>query len=111
MNKVSKISSPNSSIYAYSFTFNLIGDYSLYDNFLVAHICITCARINELKLAVFSHRCYVLQPFCGGTLDYVCDMMTIHSGLVDILQPTKVILPMFDCANSARVVSDISYSV
>jgi hypothetical protein len=71
MNHVSEISSPNSSTYAYSLNFNLIGDYSLDDNFLVDHICITCDRINELKLIVFSPICYVSQSFCCGTLDYV----------------------------------------
>jgi hypothetical protein len=81
------------------------------DNFLVNHICITCDRIAYLTLVVFSHICYVSQSFCYGTLDYVRDMMKIHSGLVDILQPTKVILPVLDCSNSARIESDISYSL
>jgi hypothetical protein len=37
-NQVCEILSPKLSTYAYSLTFNLIGDYSLDDNFLVDHI-------------------------------------------------------------------------
>jgi hypothetical protein len=71
VNKISEISYLNSSTHAYFFMFNLIGDYSMNDNFLVDHICITCDRINELKLDVLSPICYVSQSFCCGTLDYV----------------------------------------
>jgi hypothetical protein len=35
MNKISKISYLNSSIYAYCFTFNLVGEYSMSDDFMV----------------------------------------------------------------------------
>jgi hypothetical protein len=109
MNKISEISYLSSSTHAYWFTFDLIGEYSMDDNFLVDHICITCDRIADFKLAVFSHLCYVSQSFYCGTLDYIRDMMKIHSGLVDILQPTKVNLHVLDCSNSARIESDISY--
>jgi hypothetical protein len=54
MNKISEISYLNSSTHAYCFMFYLIGEYSMNDNFLVDHICITCDRINELKLDVLS---------------------------------------------------------
>jgi hypothetical protein len=111
MNQVSEISSSNLSTYAYSLNFNLIGDYSLDDNFLVDHICITCDRINELTLAVFSPICYVSQSFCCGTLDYVCDNMKIHSSLVDIFRPANVLLSMLDCCNLAGIASDLSYSL
>jgi hypothetical protein len=37
--------------------------------------------------------------------------MNIDSFMVDILQPTKVILPMLDCSNSSRIESDLSYSL
>jgi hypothetical protein len=89
VNKISEISYLNSSTHAYCFMFNLIGENSMNNNFLVDHICITCDRINELKLAVFSPICYVPQSFCCGTLDYARDNMKIHSGLVDIFQPKK----------------------
>jgi hypothetical protein len=94
------------STYTYSLTSNLIGDYSLDDNFLVDHICITCDRINELKLVVFRPICYVSQSFCCGTLDYVRDNMKIHSGLVDILQPAKGHLSMLTYCHPARIESD-----
>jgi hypothetical protein len=57
MNKIFEISYLNSSTYAYCFTFNLVGEYSLSDDFMVDHICITCDRIVEPKLAVFSNIC------------------------------------------------------
>ena len=103
MDKISKISCLNSSTYSPCFTFNLIDEYSMDENFLVDHICITCARIAELKQAVFSHICNVSQNVCYGTIVHVRDIMEIHSGLVDILQPTQVILPMLDCFNLARI--------
>jgi hypothetical protein len=109
MNKISEILSPYSSTYACSFTFNLVGDYSMDDSFLVDHICITCDRINELKLAVFSRICFVSQSFCCGTLDYVRDSMQLYPGLIDILQPNDIILHMFKCSNSARIELDFSY--
>jgi hypothetical protein len=59
MNKISKISYFNSSPHAYCFMFNLIGEYSMNDNFLVDYISITCDRINELKLVLCSPICYV----------------------------------------------------
>jgi hypothetical protein len=43
--------------------FNLIGEYSMNDTFLVNHISITCDRIAELKLVVFSHICNVSECF------------------------------------------------
>jgi hypothetical protein len=55
LNKISEISYLNSSTYAYCFTFNLVGEYSMSDNFMADHICITCDRIAELKLDVFSN--------------------------------------------------------
>jgi hypothetical protein len=54
MNKIFEISYLNSSTYAYCFMFYLIAEYSMHDNFLVDHICITCVRINERKLDVLS---------------------------------------------------------
>jgi hypothetical protein len=71
MNKISEISYLNSSSHAYCFMFNLIGEYSMNDNFLFDNICITCDRINELELTIFSPICYVSQSFCCGTLDNV----------------------------------------
>ena len=109
MNKISEISYVNSSTYGCSFTFNLIGDYSMHENFMVDHICITCARIAELKLAVFSHVCYVPTKFCCGMDTKIHSSMKLNSGLVDILQPTKVILPMLDCSILSRIESDLSY--
>jgi hypothetical protein len=53
-NKISEISYLNSSTHAYYFMFYLIGEYSMNVNFRVDHICITCDRINKLKLAIFS---------------------------------------------------------
>jgi hypothetical protein len=67
MNKISEISYLNSSTYAYCFTFNLVGEYSMSDDFMVDHICITCDRIAELKLDVFSNICNVSKCFCFGT--------------------------------------------
>jgi hypothetical protein len=66
MNKISEISYLNSSTHAYCSTFNLIGEYGKNDIFLINHICITCDRIVELKLVVFSHICNVLKCFCCG---------------------------------------------
>jgi hypothetical protein len=109
MNTISEISYVNSSTYAYSFTFNLIGAYSMNKNFLVDHICITCDRIGDLKLAVFSHIHNVLTSFCYGTLDHVHNSMKLNSGLVAILQPTNEILSMLDCSNLARIESDFSH--
>jgi hypothetical protein len=109
MNKISEISYLNSSTHAYCFMFYLIGEYSMNDNFLVDHICITCDRINALKLDVLSPICYVSQSFCCGTLDYVRDSMQLYSGLVDLLQPTNILLPVLECSNSARIESDFSY--
>jgi hypothetical protein len=103
MNKISEISYLNSNTHAYCFTFNLIGEYSINSNFLVDHICITCDRIMELKLAVFSPICYVSQSFCVGIVDHVRDNKKINYVLVDILQPTKIILPMLDYCNPARI--------
>jgi hypothetical protein len=103
MNKISEISYLNSSTHAYCFMFNLIGEYSMIDNFLVDHICITCDRINKLKLAVFSPICYALQSFCCGTLDYVRNSL-MHSGLVEVFQPTK--LDMLGCSNLANLPSN-----
>jgi hypothetical protein len=37
--------------------------------------------------------------------------MEIHSGLVDILQPRQVILPMLYCSNLARIERKFSYSL
>ena len=45
MDKISEILYLNCSTYAPCFTFNLIGEYSMSDNFMVDHICITCDRI------------------------------------------------------------------
>jgi hypothetical protein len=87
MNKISEISYLNSSTHAYCFMFNLIGEYSMNVSFLVDHVCITCDRINELKLYVFSSICYVSLSFCCGTLDYVRNSL-MHSGLVEVFQPT-----------------------
>jgi hypothetical protein len=109
MNKISEISYLNSSTHSYCFMFYLIGGYSMNDNFLVDHICITCDRINEQKLDVLSPICYVSQFFCCGTLDYVRDSMQLYPGLVDILQPTNILLPVLECSNSARIESDFSY--
>jgi hypothetical protein len=86
--------------------FYLIGEYSMNDNFLVDHICITCDRINELKLDVLSPICYVSQLFCCGALDYVRHSMQLYPSLVDILQPTNILLPVFECLNFARIESD-----
>jgi hypothetical protein len=66
MNKISEISYLNSSTHAYCFTFNLVGEYSMSDDFMVDHICITCDRIAELKLAVFSNICIVSKCFFFG---------------------------------------------
>jgi hypothetical protein len=103
MNKISEISYFNSSTHSYCFMFYLIGEYSMNDNFFVDHIFITCDRINELKLGVLCPICYVSQSLYSGTLDYVRDSMQLHPGLVDILQPTNVLLPVFECSNSARI--------
>jgi hypothetical protein len=67
MKKVPKISYLNSSTYAYCFTFNLVGEYSMSGDFLVNHICITCDKIAELKLDIFSHIGNVSKCFCYGT--------------------------------------------
>jgi hypothetical protein len=109
MNKISEISYLNSSTYSYCFMFNLIGEYSMNGYFLVDHICITCDRIMELKIVVFSPICYVSQSFCVGIVDHVRDIKNINYVLVDILQPTKIILPMLDCCNNARIESKFSY--
>ena len=109
MVKISEISYVNSSTYAYSFMFNLIGDYSMDEKFLVDHICITCDKIAELKIAACSSICYVMKSFCCGIVHNFHDCMNIDSVLVDILQPTKVILQMLDCFNSYRIESDLSY--
>jgi hypothetical protein len=85
MNKISKILYLNSSTYAYCFTFNLIGEYGMNGTFLVDHMCITCDRIMELKIAVFSPICYVSQSFCVGIVDHGRDNKNINSVLVDIL--------------------------
>jgi hypothetical protein len=42
MDKISEISHVNSSIYAFSFMFHFIGDYSMDEKFQMDHICITC---------------------------------------------------------------------
>jgi len=108
MNKLAEISYLNSSTYAYCFTFNLIGEYSMNDNFLVDHICITCDRIAELHLAVFSHICNVPNYFCCGTRVQFRDNM-ISYDLLDIVQPTKLVLPLLDCSDLARLESNFSY--
>ena len=54
LDKISEISYLRSGTHACCFTVNLIGDYSMNDNFLVDHICITYDKIDELKRAVFS---------------------------------------------------------
>ena len=81
----------------------------LSDNFLVDHICITCDKIDELKVVVFSHICYMPKCFHWGTLDHVRDSMKITSGLVHILQPNFFFLPMLDCSKPARIESELSY--
>jgi hypothetical protein len=35
--------------------------------------------------------------------------MQLYPSLVDILQPTNVLLPVLECSNSARIESDFSY--
>ena len=72
------------------------------------HICITCDRIAELKHAVFSHICCVSMTCCG-TYAEICDSMKLKSDLVDIMQPTQVILPMLDRCNLARIEPKFSY--
>ena len=109
MDKISEISYLNSSTYAPCFTFNLIGEYSMNENFLVDHICITCDRISELKLLVFSQVCNVPVFDCFGTIAHVQDSMKIHSALVDIVQPTKLIVPMVG-SDFPRIGCDLSYS-
>ena len=81
----------------------------LFRSFLVDHICITCDRYDELKRGVFNHIC--CKPmYCFCEIDTkIDDSMTIISCLVDMLQPTKVILPMLDCSNLSRIKSDLSY--
>lgn len=110
MNKISELSCLNSSTYAYTFTFNLIGEYSTNENFMVDHLCITCDKISELKVVVFSHICYMPTCFCCETLDKFQDIM-MHSVLVDILQPTKIISCLLDCSNVAKSGSDLSYNL
>jgi hypothetical protein len=66
MDKIYEISYVNSSTYACSFMFNLIGVYNMDENFLVDHICITCDKIAELKIAACSSICYVMKYFCCG---------------------------------------------
>lgn len=100
MKKVSEISYLNSSTYAYCFTFNLIGEYSMSDNFMVDHICITCDRIAEQKLAVFHHICNVSKCFCYGTRAHFRDNM-ISYDLLDILHPTNLVQPMLVCSDFA----------
>jgi hypothetical protein len=100
MNKISEISYLNSSTHAYCFTFNLIGKYSMNDTFLVNHICITCDKISELKLAVFSHIRNVSKCFCCGKTVHFRDSW-MHSGLIDVFQPTK--LDMLGCSNLASL--------
>jgi hypothetical protein len=73
MNKVSEISYLNSRTHAYCFTFHLLGDYNMSDDFPADHIYITCDRIAELKLAIFSHICYVSNLFYCGTIHNLCD--------------------------------------
>ena len=89
--------------------FNLIGDYSMDEKFLVDHICITSDKIAELKIAACSSICYVMKSFCCGIVHNFHDCMNIDSVLVDILQPTKVILQMLDCFNSYTIKSDLTY--
>ena len=38
--------------YVPGFTFNLIGDYSMDEIFMVDHICITCDNIAELNIVL-----------------------------------------------------------
>ena len=80
-------------VYAPDFTFQLIGDYDINNEFWVHRICITCD-----DLAVFSHICVVPNDYCYGIVSSFHDNM-IHYGLVDIWEPTKVILPMMDCSD------------
>src|SRR4051812_11993826 len=81
------------------------------ENFLVDHICITCDRIAELKLVVFSHTCYVSRYLCGGIDFTICDNMKVISHLVNIVHRTKVTLPMLDCSNLSRFESYFSYNL
>ena len=74
---------------------------------LFRSICITCDRITELKLAVFSHECYVPKNFCCGIDAKLPDSMTLHSVLADVLPPTEL-SSMLDCSRLARVRSDLS---
>jgi hypothetical protein len=108
MNKISDISYLNSSTHAYCFMFNLIGEYSMNDNFLVDHIYITCDRIAELKLAIFSHICYVSNSFYCWTIHNLCDNIE-DSSLVDFLHPTKIASPMLACSDLVRTESDLSH--
>jgi hypothetical protein len=90
MNKISEISYLNSSTYAYCFTFNLVGEYIMSDDFLVDHIYITCDRIAELKRDVFSNICYVSKykiiylfvprrPHDNMNFTYICNFSCVLS--------------------------------
>jgi hypothetical protein len=63
----------------------------------------------ELKIVVFSPICYVSQSFCVLIVDHVRDSKNINYILVDILQPTKIIIPMLDYCNPDRIESHFSY--
>jgi hypothetical protein len=62
---------------------------------MVDHICITCDRIAELKLAVFRDICNVSKCFCSRTTIHFQDSM-MYSGLLDMFLPTKH--DMLDCS-------------
>jgi hypothetical protein len=76
------------------------------DDFLVDHICITCDRIAELKLAIFSNICNVSKWFCYRTTVHFRDSM-MYSGLFDGFQPTKH--AMLGCSILASLQSDLLY--
>ena len=109
MNKISEISYLRSGTHACCFTFNLIGDHSMNENFLVDYICITYDKIDELKRVVFSHRYYVPKSFCVGTIPNSHDNMT-YSRLVDLLQQTKVASPLLKCSDLARFDYDYAHT-
>ena len=109
MDRISEIPCLNSSIYSPYFIFNLIGEYSMDENFLVDHICITCYSLADFDLNVFSQVCNVRISDCFGRVAHVPDSMNIHSALVDIVQPTKVTLPMLVGSVFPRIGCDLSY--
>ena len=108
MNKISEIAYINTSTYAYGFIFNLIGDYSMHDNFRVNQICVTCDRIAELKIDSITHICNLSHDVCYEPLHEFRNSR-VHYELIEVVHSSSTASHVWNCFDVASSNSDWFY--